>query len=409
MRKTTAKRKKQHDVIIAGGGLAGLTMAARLGTAGLDVLVVEREAMTKMTSTAFDGRTTAIAYGSTIILDACGVWDKIKHTTCPIDDIRVADQRSIITLDFESKNVFKRDASAGDNAFGYIVENTIFRKALFERIGELKNVTLACPVSITDIEYMDDCVMLALDDGSTPRAQLLIAADGKKSFCREHAGIKARHWSYNETALVVTIQHTLPHHNLALEYFFPGGPFAVLPMTDNRSSIVWTERPDTAAALQAMPEAEFIGLLKARGCENLGDISLVTPRQQYPLRFMLADNLYAPRLALIGEAAHGMHPVAGQGFNLSVRDIGTLSDIVEARFRADGDVGAEDVLQRYEAGRQLDHFTFMTATDVLVKLFSNNVLPLRLIRRFGLGLIEKIPPAKKFFSRMAMGLLTQSK
>lgn len=391
-------------------------MAARLGTAGLDVMVVEREAQGKMTSTAFDGRTTAIAYGSTIILDACGVWDKIKHTTCPIDDIRVADQRSIITLDFESKNVFKRDASApdgatgpaaGDHAFGYIVENTVFRKALFERLAELKNVTLACPVSITEIEYEDDCVTLALDDGTTPRAQLLIAADGKKSFCREHAGIKARHWSYNETALVVTIQHTKPHHNLALEYFFPGGPFAVLPMTDNRASIVWTERPDTAAALHAMPEVEFIGLLKERGCEALGDMTLASPRQQYPLRFMLADKLHAHRLALIGEAAHGMHPVAGQGFNLSVRDIGTLGDIVEARFKADGDVGESDVLQRYDAGRQLDHFTFMTATDVLVKLFSNNVLPLRLIRRFGLGLIEKIPPAKKFFSRMAMGLLTK--
>lgn len=418
MRKTSINSKKQYDVIIAGGGLAGLTMAARIGSAGLDVLVVEREAQAKMTSTAFDGRTTAIAYGSTKILDACGVWEKIKDSTCPIDDIRVADQRSALTLDFESKDLFLRDASApsdatghatGDAAFGYIVENTIFRTALFERLTELKNVRLACPVSIQDIHYKDDGVTLALDDGSMPNAKLLIAADGKKSFCREHAGIKARHWSYNETALVVTIKHTKSHGNLALEYFYPGGPFAVLPMSNNRSSIVWTERPDTAQALSTMPESEFIGLLKERGCDTLGEISLVTPRQQYPLRFMLADCLHGSRLALIGEAAHSMHPVAGQGFNLSVRDIGALGDLVETRFKAGGDVGDDELLQRYDAARQLDHFTFMTATDILVKLFSNNVLPLRLVRRFGLALIEKIPPAKKFFSRMAMGLLSQGK
>lgn len=418
MRKTSEKQKKQHDVIIAGGGLAGLVMAARLGSAGLDVAVVERIAQANMTSTAFDGRSTAIAYGSARILDACGVWNKIKDTTCPIDDIRVADQRSALTLDFESKDVFLCDASApngatgpagGDKAFGYIVENTVFRTALFERLAELNNVTLACPVAIQAIHYEDDAITLALDDNSTLRARLLIAADGKKSFCREHAGIQARHWSYNETALVVTIKHTMPHHNLALEYFYPGGPFAVLPMSDNRSSIVWTEKPDTAAALHTMPEDEFIGLLKERGCENLGGISLATPRQQYPLRFMLADSLHAPRLALIGEAAHSMHPVAGQGFNLTVRDIGVLGDLIEMRFKTDGDIGADELLQRYDAGRQLDHFTFMTATDVLVKLFSNNVLPLRLIRRFGLALIEKIPPAKKFFSRMAMGLITSGK
>ncbi|MBY0428030.1 MAG: FAD-dependent monooxygenase, partial [Alphaproteobacteria bacterium] len=315
MRKTVKKqktidKKDIYDVMIAGGGLAGLTMAVRLGSAGLRVLVVEREAQARMLSVEFDGRTTALAYGSTRILDACGIWNVIKDTTGPIDDIRVADGRSAITLDFDI-------SKTGDNAFGYIVENTVFRRALFARIAELKNVTLACPSTIHDICYSDDDVTLSLDDGTTPKAKLLIAADGKASFCRNDAGIKARHWSYNETALVVSIAHTKPHHNLALEYFYPGGPFAVLPMSNNRCSVVWTERPDTAAALQSMPEPEFIELLKQRGCDELGEISLVSPRQQYPLKFMLADKLHAPRLALIGEAAHGMHPVAGQGFNLS--------------------------------------------------------------------------------------------
>ncbi len=408
MRKSSKKQKSpvhiashtSFDVMIAGGGLAGLTMATRLGSTGMRVLVVEKEAQARMTTMAFDGRTTAIAYGSTLVLEQCGVWDAIKDSSCPIDDIRVADQRSALTLDFDS-------AVVGDDAFGYIVENTIFRRALFERIAELKNITLACPATIQDISYSDDAVTLTLDDGSTPSAKLLIAADGKASFCRNHANIKARHWSYNETAVVVSIQHTNPHHNLALEYFYPGGPFAVLPMTNNRCSIVWTERPQTAAALCSMPENEFTKLLKERGCDELGDMSLVSPRQQYPLKFMLADKLHAPRLALIGEAAHGMHPVAGQGFNLSVRDIGVLGDLIEQRFIAQDDVGAMDVLERYEASRQLDHFTFMSATDVLVKLFSNDFMPLRLARRFGLAIIEKIPPAKNFFSRMAMGLITR--
>ena len=319
MRKTA--KKQIYDVVIAGGGPSGLTCAARLGSAGLRVLVVEREEQARMVSVAFDGRTTALAYGSTRILDACGVWDTIKDSTGPIDDIRVADGGSAISLDFESSKV-------GGNAFGYIVENTVFRRALFERLAKLKNVTLACPATIHDISYSDDAVTLTLDDGTMPQAKLLIAADGKGSFCRNHVGIKARHWSYNETALVVSIAHTKPHHNLALEYFYPGGPFAVLPMTNNRCSIVWTERPEPAAALQAMPEAEFIKLLKQRGCDELGDITLVSPRQQYPLKFMLADKLHAPRLALIGEAAHSMHPVAGQGFNLSVRDIGVLGDLI---------------------------------------------------------------------------------
>lgn len=400
-KKSTSSKSKHHnyDVIIAGGGLAGLTMAARLGSAGLHVYVVEREAASTMTQTTFDGRTTALAYGSTRILESCGVWEAIKDNACPIDDIRVADQRSTLTLDFES-------SATGDVAFGYIVENTLLRSVLFKRIAALKNITLACPVTIEDIHYHTDAVTLDLSNGTYATGRLLIAADGKHSFCRNHAGIKAQHWSYNETAVVVCIAHSKPHHNLALEYFYPGGPFAVLPLTDNRSSIVWTEKPETAQALHMMPESEFITLLKQRGCDDLGDIRLCSPRQLYPLKFMLADRLYVPHLALIGEAAHAMHPVAGQGFNLSVRDIGALGGLVEEHFKSGADIGTADMLQAYAAARQLDHFTFMAATDVLVKFFSNNVMSLRLARRFGLALIEKIPPAKNFFSRMAMGLLT---
>jgi 2-octaprenyl-6-methoxyphenol hydroxylase len=393
------RKKSVHtfDAMIAGGGLAGLTLAARLGGGGFSVAVIERESRERLASPAYDGRTTALAYGSTLTLRACGVWEKIKKDCCPIDDIRVADQHAFSTLDFDS-----RDAS--DNPFGYIIENTKLREALFARVIELKNVTLFCPAKIEAISENEHAAAVRLDDGKKLQAPLLIGADGRRSTVREHTGIAVRDWSYDETALICTISHANPHHNLALEHFYPGGPFAVLPMAGNRSAIVWTEKPGTAAALRTMPEDEFRALLKERGCEQLGELKLLSERQLYPLRFMLADELHAGRIVLIGEAAHAMHPIAGQGFNLTMRDIATLGAKLEAA--KGSDLGSAALLEAYASARHFDHFTFMAATDMLVKLFSNNFGPLKAARRFGLALVGKLPPAKEFFSRMAMGLLT---
>lgn len=396
-KKSPKKSVQRFDALIAGGGLAGLTLAARLGSAGLHIAVIERENKERLASPAYDGRTTALAYGSTLTLGACGVWEKIKTDCCPIDDIRVADQHAFSTLDFDSR-------SAGDNPFGYIVENTKLREALFARVMELKNVQLFCPARIEEISEDETAAQVRLDDGKKLRAPLLIGADGRRSICRAHTGIAVRDWSYNETALICTIGHENPHGNRALEHFYPGGPFAVLPMTDNRSAIVWTEKPDSAAALRNLAEDEFCTLLKERGGEGLGELKLLSERQLYPLRFMLADELYAGRIVLVGEAAHAMHPIAGQGFNLTMRDIATLGKLLEAA--KGGDPGSEALLEEYAGARHFDHFTFMAATDLLVKLFSNNFAPLKAARRFGLALVEKLPPAKEFFSRMAMGLLT---
>jgi 2-octaprenyl-6-methoxyphenol hydroxylase len=332
------------------------------------------------------------------VLEQCGVWDDLAKVACPIDDIKVADQHSPRILDFHS-------AALGHDPFGYIVDNVDFKNALFKRVHTLKNITLKCGVSVTQIAQERDAVSLVLDDGSQAEASLLIAADGRQSVCRKAAGIKTRNWDYNETALVVTIKHQHPHHNLAIENFYPGGPFAVLPMTDNRSGIVWTERPAAAKNLLEMPEDQFIALLKERGCDHLGKITLQSQRMLYPLKFMMADALHKDRTAIIGEAAHGMHPIAGQGFNLSVRDIAVLGDVIEEAYRTQVDIGSRILLQRYANGRHLDHLTFMMATDVLVKLFSNNIPPIRWARQFGLGLVQKAPFAKNFFGRVAMGLL----
>jgi 2-octaprenyl-6-methoxyphenol hydroxylase len=388
----------KFDAIIAGGGLAGLSMAACLGQSGLRALVIERESREKLSARAFDGRTTALAYGSRRILESCGVWQRLAKDAGPIDDIRVKDQHSPRILDFLSRD-------AGNNPFGYVVDNTLFRLALFERVQEFPSIQLATECAISAISQQNGCADVTTQDGAVYEAPLLIAADGRHSFCRKQAGIKTRNWSYNETALVVTLKHEKPHHNLAIENFYPGGPFAILPMTDNRSGVVWTEKPALAETLLALDEESFVALLAERGGAHLGKIRLASPRMLYPLRFMMADDLWKDRTVLVGEAAHGMHPIAGQGFNLSLRDAAALGELMEAAHAAGTDIGSPTLLQSYEGKRHMDHLTFMTTTDALVKLFSNNVPPIRWARQFGLGLVQHLPPAKKFFSRMAMGLL----
>ncbi len=412
----------RFDALIAGGGLSGLCMAARLGAKGLRVCVIERQERAALTAPRFDTRTTALAYGSTLILDDCGIWDRLKDGACPIDDIRVTDQAALPRIDFAASEV-------GSTPFGYIVENAPFRRAVFERLDALSSVRLLCPAVISGIQTtpspprrrgahffitepngmpafagMNEEITVTLNNGQSLSAPLLIAADGRHSICREKAGIRTREWSYNQSALVATLSHSNPHHNLALENFHPGGPFALLPMTQNRSALVWCEPPEAAQALMRLPEQAFLALLKERGGAHLGDIRLEGGRALYPLAFMLAGRLTGPRLALTGEAAHGMHPIAGQGFNLSLRDIDTLGELVTAAAQTGGDTGAPELLDEYAARRHLDHFAFMASTDILEKLFSNNITPLRLARQFGLGLVERLPPARHFFSRMAMGL-----
>ncbi len=398
MARKKIKNPDAFDIIIAGGGLSGLAMAARMAGSGMRILVVERETESRLTAPTFDGRTTALAYGSKAILESCGVWDAIEPHTCPIEDIRVADQHAPQIVDFESSHM-------GDMPFGYIVDNRPFREAMFARVGKAANITLRCGTSITALENGNDAVRLTLDDATTVTAPLLIAADGRKSICRNAIGIKARGWSYNQTALVTVVAHETPHNNLAVENFYPDGPFAILPMTENRSSIVWTEKHTTAVTLSELEEPAFLRLLAERGGAYLGATKLAGPRKLYPLTFMLADELWKDRVVLIGEAAHGMHPIAGQGFNLSVRDIGVLGQLIETAYQQDADWGNAALLADYASKRHFDHFAFMTATDVLEKLFSNNVVPLKWARRFGLGMVQRLPIAKNFFGKMAMGLL----
>lgn len=394
------KNLLHYDIVVAGAGLAGQAMAALLGQLGLRVLVVESQPRATLTAPTHDARTTALAYGSKAILEGCGVWPRLVPHCNPIETIQVTDQQSRLKVDFTAPPSAKLP-------FGYIIENHHLRHALFAELASNPNLTLACPASVTAHQQVGDAVHVTLDNGQTVAAALLVAADGRDSRCRQLAGIKTHGWSYRQSALVVTIEHQYPHHHGAWEHFYPAGPFAMLPMQGNRSSIVWSDAPETLAAVTQLPQAEFVKLLQARGGAALGEIRPINPPRCYPLRFMLAEQLTAPRLALIGETAHAMHPIAGQGFNLSLRDAATLAKLIAASLQKDGDLGSPALLAQFASQRHTDHFAFMVATDLLEKLFSNHIPPLQWARRLGLGLVQQLPVAKTLFSRMAMGLLIQ--
>ncbi len=382
------------DVIIVGGGHSGLTLAAALGTAGINVVCLERGS--PKAKKISDGRTIALSYRSMKLLQQAGVADLIKPNACPILDIRVADQDSASFLDFDHREV-------GDDPFGWITENILFQAALEKRIAKLKNVTIVAGAAIKDIDYNTASARVILEDDRIFEADLLVGADGRKSFCREQAGIATYGWDYHQTAIVCTIKHSLPHNNVAVEHFQPGGPFATLPMTGQRSSIVWTEKTAAAEALMKMGIEEFTSLLQEKVEDYLGDISLIGGRFSYPLQLQHALFYHATRLALVGDAAHGIHPIAGQGLNLGMGDIAVLVEELTRASHLGLDLGSPVILKRFEKRRKLDNGNMVLATDLLDRLFSTAAPPVQAARRFGLGMVSALPPLKRFFMRTAMG------
>ncbi len=394
------------EVVIVGGGLGGLTLAASLGAAGIDVVCLEREAPSRTRSAAHDGRTTAIAYGPQQVLAACGVWDKIERDACPILRIHVADQDSPPSLSFLHHEV-------GAAPFGWIVDNRTLRRALEERIAELKrHVRVLAPAQMATLDCGALQARVTLTDGRVVTAQLAVGADGRRSASREQAGIGSYGWDYGQTAIVATLLHEIPHDNIAVENFLPGGPLATLPMTDarrghdgltHRSSLVWSEQTAAAQALMTCDEAAFTAALQEKVGAWLGRVRLEGPRFAYPLNLRRAKRLTAPRFALVSEAAHGIHPIAGQGLNLGMRDIAALRDELVRATRLGLDLGHPDILRRYEHARRFDNGAMVLGMDLLVRLFSNAIPPVQTARRFGLGLVQHIGPVRRFFMRVAMG------
>jgi 2-octaprenyl-6-methoxyphenol hydroxylase len=393
----------QAEAIVVGGGLVGLSLAAALGAAGIATIVVDGERPATAAADLFDGRGSAIAWGSAQVLRGIGLWSPLEMHAARIDEIRVSDGDSLLFLHYDHREI-------GGAPLGYIVENRFTRRALYARLGALPSVELIAPARVASLDRTSGGVRARLADGRIIHARLAVAADGRDSPSRASAAIGAMRWTYPQTGIVCSIRHDRPHRGISHERFLPAGPFAVLPLPDSdsgehRSSIVWTERAALAPAMMALSDAEFSQEIAQRFGGSLGAIAVAGPRWAYPLSLLQADRYVDLRLALIGDAAHVIHPIAGQGLNLGLRDVAALAEcIVDAR-RLGLDIGAADVLERYARWRRFDNLALMAVTDGLNRLFSTDLAPVQMVRDLGLGIVEKLPGLKRFFMRHAMGVV----
>ena len=388
---------ERFDIAIVGGGMVGLTLALGLEGVGARVAVIERASLDDMAEASFDGRGSAIAAGSQRILDGTGLWELLQEDAEPILEIRVADGASQLFLHYDHREV-------GEGPLGWIVENAHIRRAFAQAVA-LSDVIVFENTALADARFEARSTTLKLVDGRTVDATLAIAADGRQSALRKLAGIEAVRWSYPQTGIVCAVTHEAPHHGIAHEHFLPSGPFAILPMTRNRSSIVWTERNDLAPAILELDDDDFSAELKRRFGDFLGDVRVGPQRWAYPLSVVHARDYVAPRVAAVGDAAHAIHPIAGQGFNLGLRDVAALAEIIVDRLRLGLDPGDTEALMRYQKWRKPDNMMMIAATDSLNRLFSNDVAPVRMARDTGLALVNQLPPLKRVLMRHAMGLV----
>lgn len=391
-----------YDVIIVGGGLAGLSLSCLLGqNEKLNIACIDRAP--KEISNK-DLRTTAISYGSAKILDKAGIWPLMNGRTSAINDIKILDGSSSVLLTFLSSEV-------KDKSFGWIVDNTEMRDIIMGIFDQKKNMTYIDGAIVNDFDVNKDhatCIFTQSNKEQNINAKLIIGADGRGSFTRQWMGIKTRKWNYNQRANICTIEHSQPHNNIAVEHFWPGGPFAILPMADDaqgkhRSSIVFTEHGPERNSLKHLSDTEFELLLKERCPEMYGDIKLIGKRAVYPLSLIHAIDYIGPRMALVADAAHGIHPIAGQGLNLGFRDIDEIGSLISAACDRGEDIGETRLLEKYQRRRRPDNMAMIAVTDGLNRLFSNNIVPIRLLRRAGLRAVSKLKPAKRFFMHQAMG------
>jgi 2-octaprenyl-6-methoxyphenol hydroxylase len=392
-----------HDIAIIGAGPVGGALACRLASAGLQVLLVDKAPLPPMEHPDFDGRAYAIAAGSKRLLDEAGLWDYLPFTPCPILNIRVTDGKpgrpaSPLSLHFDHKAV-------GEEPFGWIIEARALRIAINRQLNANPHIRLRAPAEAS-VSYSAEAATIRLGD-ETHHAALVLAADGRNSQIRAAAGISVTRIPYKQSAVVCAIAHEKPHRGVALEHFLPGGPFAQLPMSGtvehaNISAIVFTDKNSIATRLHELDKPRFTQEVAKRLGPHLGAIELIGKRWTYPLSAMLAARYTAPRMALVGDSAHGIHPIAGQGLNLGLRDALALSDLLIAAGNA-ADYGAPALLAAYQAARRPANIAMLAATDSLDRLFSTDNLALRLARDVGLAAVQRMPSLKAGFMRAAMG------
>jgi 2-octaprenyl-6-methoxyphenol hydroxylase len=391
------------DVIIGGGGLVGQTLALALDQAGLSVVVVDAAKPADTLAPTFDGRAFAIAFASYRMWRALGVADELDKTAAPIREIMVTDGElergpSLLHLHFDGAE--QRDP---DEPLGLMCEARYVRAALDKAVKAKPSIRMIQPMSVKAIARDSASVTATLADGSTLRAPLLVGADGRRSFVREAIGVRTIGWDYPVTAIVATIQHEKPHGGVAHEYFLPNGPFAILPLKGERANIVWAEPRKAAEVLLKMPEADFLAELRMRFGDHLGALSLEGPRFGYPLSLQMAERMIDARVALAGDSAHGIHPLAGQGLNLGLKDCAALAECLADAVSVGLDPGDVSALERYQRWRRFDNVSMALGMEFFDKMFSNRIAPLRAARRLGLAAVSAVGPARRFFMRYAGG------
>lgn len=377
--------------------MVGLTTAVALARAGIESCVVDALDPAKQVDAAADGRVSALAYGSRLLLENTGIWPHLQPYAQPINDIRVVDEGSPVSIHYDHREV-------GEEPMGHIAENRHIRRAIAQAANDYKEITLLAPARWKQLAQDAAGVTVTLEDGRQLHSELLIAADGKFSGIRKQVGIETVESDYRQTALVTTIAHERPHQGLAVERFRSVGPFAVLPMRGNFSSLVWVEKNRDAALYAKLDEPTITRQIQQRVGEYLGKVSLAGPLHHYPLSLVLAQNYVRGRVALVGDAAHGIHPIAGQGLNLGLRDVARLAEIITQQARLGLDRGAADALSTYEGHRQADAMVMASIMDGINRLFSNDNTLLKLARNLGFFAVEQSPALKRQFMLHAMGL-----
>ena len=390
----------QRSIVICGGAFAGLALALALRQGlGAEVAVIVVDPALAMRPSR-DGRATAIVAACRRLFGALGVWGDIASTAQPILDMVVTDSK----LEDATRPVFLTFAGNVEpgEPFAHMVENRFLIDALVTR-AEAHGIDLRA-TAVASYDANADGVEVHLADGSVIAASLLVAADGARSKLRERAGIATHGWDYDQSGIVVTVGHERDHGGRAEEHFLPAGPFAILPLTGKRSSLVWTEKRSEATRIVALTEEEFHRELEQRFGLHLGEIKVLDKPRAFPLGYFVARSFIAERLALVGDAAHVIHPIAGQGLNLGLKDVAALAEVVVDAARLGIDLGQVDVLERYQRWRRFDTMAMGLATNSLNLLFSNRSTLLRTVRDVGLGLVDRTPPLKEMFIRQAAGL-----